>query len=350
MRDDRALFDAGRDGVTLLLNATGTKSNGGPQARVLDLLAGAANPSDVDSHTQIVQDMMRILEAQHIVPLDDLFGMADHVDRLVRAARSWTLRWSTAWRGASARSSSHGASLSAIEKNALSFGYWTDKHVDGERKLNLRAAVDKMNGEKAKDTRGLLAPFLRDTLVAYNYAHYAPPGAQVLYTNPMFVRSHDFLGVQGSNHMWRTTEVFGSGWPSNGGGRLVGSLAGLPYALAEAEQNFLVPEQTQALIWGDLVPQMIASAVIPRWWNVTPSQLHWVALHMRYAEELLAAAALDQQLRQQVLGDLSAQAAAACVAPDWNPAREWRYTGRAAEGHAFRVVCPGIAHGGQFTA
>ena len=131
--------------------------------------------------------------------------------------------------------------------------------------------------------RGLLAPFLRDTLVAFNYAHYAPPGAQVLYTNPLFVRSHDFLGVQGANHTWQSTELFGTGWPSNGGGRLVGSLAGLPYALAEAEQNFLIPSQTQALIWGDLVPQMILSAKIPRWWNVTPAQMHWVGLHMRYA-------------------------------------------------------------------
>jgi hypothetical protein len=40
----------------------------------------------------------------------------------------------------------------------------------------------------------------------------------------------------------------------------VGSLSGLPYALAEAEQNFLVPTQTQALIWGDLVPQMMLTA------------------------------------------------------------------------------------------
>ena len=49
---------------------------------------------------------------------------------------------------------------------------------------------------------------------------------------------------------------FGSGWPSSAGGRLAGSLAGLPYALAEAEQNFLVPTREQALIWGDLVPQI----------------------------------------------------------------------------------------------
>ena len=87
-------------------------------------------------------------------------------------------------------------------------------------------------------------------------------------TNPLFVRGHDFLGMQGANHSWQTTEMYGTGWPSNAGGRLVGSLAGLPYALAEAEQNFLVPTQTQALIWGDLVPQMMltreSSALVER--------------------------------------------------------------------------------------
>jgi len=312
VHDDRTLFDAGRGGVMLLLSTTGSKPGGASQVRILDLLAGAADPSDVESHTQMVEEMMRILEAQHIVALDDLFELADHMDHLARGEK---LNTALVNRVASriADIPLARATLSPVEKSALSFGYWTDKHVDAERKLNLRAAVDKASGVKLQDVRGLLAPFLRDTLVAYNYAHYAPPGAQVLYTNPLFVRSHDFLGVQGTNHMWRSTEVFGSGWPSNGGGRLVGSLAGLPYALAEAEQNFLVPEQTQALIWGDLVPQMIVSAVIPRWWNVTPSQLHWVALHMRYAESLLAESALDPALRQEALGVLSAQAPPARV-------------------------------------
>jgi hypothetical protein len=312
VHDDRMLFDAGRGGVMLLLSATGSKPGGAAQARLLDLLAGAADFSDVESHTQIVQEMMRILDAQHIVPLDELFELANHLDSLARGEKLNTaLVNRLASRAADIPLGR--ATLSPVEKNALSFGYWTDRHVDSERKLNLRAAVDKASGEKLRDLRGLLAPFLRDTLVAYSYAHYAPPGAQILYTNPLFVRSHDFLGVQSSNHMWRSTEVFGSGWPSNGGGRLVGSLAGLPYALAEAEQNFLVPEQTQALIWGDLVPQMIVSAIIPRWWNVTPSQLHWVALHMRYAESLLAESAMDPALRQSVLGILSAQAAPARV-------------------------------------
>src|SRR5215510_11235289 len=97
------------------------------------------------------------------------------------------------------------------------------------------------------------------------------------------------------------TEVFGTGWPANAGGRLVGSLISLPYALAEAEQNFLIPTRQQALIWGDLVPQMILSAVIPRWWDVTPAQLHWVGLNMVYSDTLLARAALNEADRQQVM-------------------------------------------------
>jgi hypothetical protein len=308
VRNGRELFDAGRAGVKLLLAATGSQSDAQPQERLVDLLAGTANPSDVESHTQLVQDMLRILEAQHIVSLDDIFGLAGHLESLPRGEKLNPALVNKLV----ARISDiplPRATLTAVEKNALSFGYYTEKHIEAERKLNLRTAVEKGTPEKLQDVRGLLAPFLRDTLVAYNYVHYAPPGAQVLYTNPLFVRSHDFLGVQSANHMWRATEVFGSGWPSNGGGRLVGSLAGLPYALAEAEQNFLVPDQTQALIWGDLVPQMILSAVVPRWWNVTPSQLHWVALHIRYGRSLLADAAFDPALRQELLDTLGAQAA-----------------------------------------
>ncbi len=196
--------------------------------------------------------------------------------------------------------------LTTTEKNSMSFGYWTDKHVEAQRKLNLRAAIEKSanDAKKLKELRGNLAPFLRDTLVGFNYIHYAPPGAQVLRTNPLFVRSHDFIGIQAANQTWKQTEVFGTGWPANAGGRLVGSLASLPYALAEGEQNFLIPTREQALIWGDLVPQMILSAVIPRWWNVTPVQLHWVGMHMAYAETLLAESVLDANRRREVLASL----------------------------------------------
>ncbi|HWQ53329.1 MAG TPA: hypothetical protein VN442_06570 [Bryobacteraceae bacterium] len=314
MRENRDLFDAGRNGVRLLLEATGSKPDAAPQDRLVDLLAGNVSQPDEDAHTLMVQDTLRILEAQRIVSLNALFELADHLDAVAGGQKlspslvnRLTARISEIQLPRNA--------LSGAERNALAFGYWTERHIEGQRKMNLRVAIERASTgadkEKLREIRGMLAPVLRDTLVAYNYAHYAPPGAQILFTNPLFVRSHDFLGIQGANQTWRTTELFGTGWPSNGGGRLVGSLAGLPYALAEAEQNFLVPGQTQALIWGDLVPQMILSAKIPRWWKVTPSQMHWVALHMRYTQAVLAEAAFDPELRRQVTALLSGQASPA---------------------------------------
>jgi hypothetical protein len=83
--------------------------------------------------------------------------------------------------------------------------------------------------------------------------------------------------------------------------------------LAEAEQNFLIPSREQALIWGDLVPQLILSATIQRWWNVTPAQLHWVGLHMDYGETLLAEAALNPERREVVLTALGSYAPPARV-------------------------------------
>jgi hypothetical protein len=314
IRNDRELFDASRGGVKLLLGAAPS----GPAApartvnsheRLVDLLAGAAEAGDTEAHEQMAEQIVRILEAQRIVSLDTMFQLADHIESISHGEKLNTALVNRLAAGIGEIQLPR-ASLTGAEKNAMGFGYWTERHIEAERKLNLRGAIEKAAGdaEKLKDARGQMAPLLRDTLVAFIYAHYAPPGAQILYTNPVFVRSHDFVGVQGAGHTWRATEMFGTGWPSNGGGRLVGSLSTLPYALAEAEQNFLIPEHTQALIWGDLAPQMILDAKIPRWWKVTPAQVHWVGLHLRYGRELLAESAFDADLRAQVLESLSEMA------------------------------------------
>jgi hypothetical protein len=316
VRNNRELFDAGREGTKTLLNAVpagqSTATAAEPQEHIIDLLAGAAVPNGAEARDQVVQELMRILEAQRIISLDTLFQLADHIESISRGEKLNTALVAKL----SSRISEiqlPRASLSETEKNTIAFGYWTEKHIEGQRKMNLRSAIEKAAGdpEKVKDVRGLMAPLLRDTLLAYNYAYYAPPGSQILYTNPVFVRSHDFIGAQGANHTWRATEMAGGGWPTSAGGRLIGSLSTLPYALAEAEQNFLVPAQTQALIWGDLVPQMILSAKIPRWWTVTPSQLHWVGLHLRYGRELLAQATFDAEMRSEVLEALGILAAPA---------------------------------------
>jgi hypothetical protein len=82
-------------------------------------------------------------------------------------------------------------------------------------------------------------------------------------------------------------------------------MADLPYVLAKVEQDFIVPQNVQSLIWEDLVPGLMTSAILPRWWKVTRTELHAVTLYQRTGEELLTAAADDEKLRQAVLNILS---------------------------------------------
>ncbi|MES1258366.1 MAG: hypothetical protein ABUS51_08045 [Acidobacteriota bacterium] len=310
VRNNRDLFDAGRQSLTLLVKTTGA-TRGTLQDRMLALLAGGQHPDESESRTSIVQDEQRIFESQKLLPADLIFELADNLEGVAKGDKlNAQLASRMGARVADIQLPRN--SMTGAEKNAMAFGYYVDRHIDDERKLNFRAMIDKAskdkNPEALKDIRGTLAPTLRDTIVGYNYIHYAPPGAQILLTNPLFVRGHDFIGMQGANRSWRVTEMYGSGWPSNAGGRLVGSLAGLAYALAEAEQNFLIPTQTQALIWGDLTPQMILTAKTPRFWGVKPIQMHWVGMNMRFAEDQVAEAAVNPAARADVFDAIGAAA------------------------------------------
>jgi hypothetical protein len=84
----------------------------------------------------------------------------------------------------------------------------------------------------------------------------------------------------------------------------VGSIADLPYSLAQIEQDFISPDNVQALVWQELAPELLTSAVLPRWWNVSPIELHAIALYQRTGEELLSASAKDETLRSKVLNIL----------------------------------------------
>ncbi|MFN7920053.1 MAG: hypothetical protein U0Q16_08150 [Bryobacteraceae bacterium] len=316
IKDAHEVFSAGVAGVRQLLEVTNSPTGASVHDRMLDLLAGTTKPRDEEAHQQMVQDMVRVFESQKLISLKTVVDLGDHLDAMAKGEK-FNPALLTRLTARMQEVQLPRASLTGAEKNALSFGYWTEKHIEVQRRMNLRANLEKpgVDAGRLNDARAQLTPVLRDTLVGFNYLYYAPPGAQLLKTNPLFVRSHDFLGVQGTNQTWRSAEVLGTGWPSSAGGRLVGSLAGLPYALAEAEQNFMIPTREGALIWGDLVPQMILSAKIPRWWNVTPAQIHWVGLSVRNGESLLAESTIDPKTREWFLQGLAKYAA---------PARVWR--------------------------
>lgn len=203
------------------------------------------------------------------------------------------------------------------ERSEWAAGMYNNRHTDMQMQTDLTKVLKSpASHDQIEEARGKLASFLRDTLVGFNYAYYEPPGSQLLRTNPLFVRSHDFAGetVGGIENLWRAPQLFGEGSPAGGGAHFVGSLADLPYALSEAEQDFITPENVQALIWRETVPELLTDSVFPRWWNVSRNELHAVALYQRAGEELLSAAESNEGVREKVVNILSEHMAPAIIA------------------------------------
>src|ERR1700679_3385616 len=200
------------------------------------------------------------------------------------------------------------AIFSAGEKAAWAPQIYTSRHAELQVRTDLtRGLQSTSSSAQLEAARGQLTPFLRDTLVGLNYAYYEPPGAQVLHNNPLFVRSHDFstTSILGFDQVWGSPQLIGIGATAGGGAYLIGSLADLPHALAEMEEDFIAPENVQALIWREVVPDLMVGATLPRWWNVNSNELHAVGLYQRCGEELLTTSAVNPQLREKVIGILS---------------------------------------------
>lgn len=297
IRQESDVFDADRAGFDALLTAAGRHPiEGSRQEQMAELLVGKLRTAEGGRPASPAENFLRVFDSQLLIPLDSLYKAADEIGKGPLDHKTSTAITQQTERLEETRTLH--SSLSAEEKSSFSMGYWSERHIEQEEKLNLGSLAK--NPDK-KDARAAFAPFVRDSLVGLLYSYYAPPGAQLLLTNPLFVRSHDFVGPESKPAEWRMTEVAGSGWPASAGGRLMGSLITLPYAIAEAEQNFLSPKREQALIWSDLVPQMIVDITVNRWRNVKADQLRWVALHMERGETLLAAAALDPAVEPAVL-------------------------------------------------
>lgn len=300
LKQESDVFIAGRASLDMLLSASNAPSTGSYQERLVELLDGKLRSTEPDQPISPAENLLRVFDAQRLISFDALFTAADQLgkgkadpkslksidEQLARLEETWSLR----------------GLVSSTEKSSLSLGYWSDRHIEQERKLT---SDNLLKNPEKKDPRAELAPLLRDSMVGLLYAYYAPVGGQLLLTNPLCVRAHDFIGPEGVSYLWRETDVSGTGWPESAGGRLTGSLISLPYAIAQAEQNFLTPHREQALIWTDLVPQMIAGVTVNHWRGVTPAQLRWVALHIDRGRTLLAAAALDPELAPRVFESYS---------------------------------------------
>src|SRR5207249_6726261 len=240
------------------------------------------------------------------VSLDTLFSLADGLSQVARGAVSGTALLPLA--GELREFEMPRPIFTSSERSEWAAGIYNNRHTDLQMQTDLtRILKGQATKAQIEEARGQLAPFLRDTLVGLNYAYYDPPGAQLLRHNPLFVRSHDFSGetVVGVEGLWHAAQLFGQGSPAGGGAHFVGSLADLAYVLSDAEQDFIPPENVQALIWREAVPSLLSDAIMPRWWNVTVNELHAVALYQAAGEELIKASATNADLRRRVLNILS---------------------------------------------
>ncbi len=307
IRSDYQLYQAARSSLAELLQASAGRSSL-TQNQIIDLLAGPeqANPAGEQVRADLANKMRSMMIAQRLVSLDTIFALGDGLQQMAHGQtpsrplvplaaqlEEFQLPKPLFTRG---------------ERAEWSMGLYQNRHIQAELHTNLaRIITATPSPRKLDEACGELVPFLRDTLVGLNYAYYEMPGAQMIYNNTLFVRSQDFSGERTAqeDRSWKTAELFGRGVPAAGGVHLVGSLANLPYMLAQVEEDFIIPRTVQSLIWEDLVPTLMADAVVPRWWHVTRVELQAVALYQRYGEELVRAAGTDPQLRQRVMTILS---------------------------------------------
>jgi hypothetical protein len=278
------------------------------QDEVIDLLAGPpqTSPEGQRAHEETAARIRAILEDQRLVSLDTLFALGDGLNRMARERAPGDGVVSLA--GELREFQMPRPIFTGTERSQWASGVYNNRHTDLEMRTDLAKLIKTANSAtQLQEACGQLTPFLRDTLVGLNYAYYEPPGSQILHNNPLFVRSHDFSGdtVVGVEQVWQAPRLFGEGSPAGGGARLVGSLADLPYVLGSLEQDFIAPENVQALIWRELVPGLLINATLPRWWTVSNHEMHAIALYQKSGEELLAASSKDEALRKQVTDILS---------------------------------------------
>jgi hypothetical protein len=302
------LYDAGRTSLGELFRFS-TGRTRGTQDEIIDLLAGPqqTTPEGMQMHREVSRRIRSVLDDQRLVSLDTLLTLGDALNEKARGKQP--PEYTILLAGQTREFEMPRPIFTNGERTEWAAGIYNNHHTDLEMRTELPKVLKSPTASRAQidEARGQLASFLRDTLVGLNYAYYEPPGAQALHNNPLFVRSHDFAGetITGMKSVWQAPELLGQGSPAGGGAHFVGSLADLPYALAELEQDFISPDNIQALIWKEMTPQLLTSSILPRWWNVSPTELHAIALYQRTGEELLTASANDEALRSKVMNILS---------------------------------------------
>jgi hypothetical protein len=303
------LFDASRTGLQTILTASSGRTSLS-QDEMIDALAGPAqeSPDGQRVHQELAERIRSVMDDQRLVSLDTLFGLYDGLTQMAHGAHVGDSLLSLA--GNLKEFEMPRPIFTGGERSSWSPLVYTSRHAELQIRTNLTKVIQSAHTPaQFEAARGQLTPFLRDTLVGLNYAYYEPPGAAVLHSNPLLVRSHDFssVSIQGIGNIWGDSILIGVGATAGGGAYLVGSLVNLPYALAATEGELISPKNVQALIWKEAVPDLLLDAILPRWWTSSRTELRAAALYQRAGEELLIASASNPELRSRAVEILADQ-------------------------------------------
>ena len=268
-----SLFDASRLALQTILTAS-TGRTALPQDEIIDALAGPTQESEDGRrvHQELAARIRAVMDDQRLVSLDTLFGLYDGLTQMAHGAHIGDSLLSLA--GNLREFEMPRPIFTGGERSDWSPLIYTSRHAELQIRTDLTKIIQSSHTpSQLEAARGQLTPFLRDTLVGLNYAYYEPPGAAVLHSNPLFVRSHDFssVSIQGTGNIWGDSILIGVGATAGGGAYMVGSLVNLPYALAATEGELISPKNVQALIWKETVPDLLLDAILPRWWTSEPN-------------------------------------------------------------------------------
>ena len=109
------------------------RDSGLAQDRMIDLLVG--RPRMNSDQPGPAKNLLHVLDAQRLIPLDQLYAVADALSSgtgVKKALAPVENEWLRFEESLSLRNS-----LSSAERNLLSLGYWSERHINEERKLDL---------------------------------------------------------------------------------------------------------------------------------------------------------------------------------------------------------------------
>jgi hypothetical protein len=307
VQNSAELFSAGRASLAVLSKVVGGTTDI-TQERIIDLLGGPAQSSSDGQqvHDRLADEIAQVMSDQRLVSLDTLFHLADDFSEMEHNSKAVDLSRGLALASQLQEARGPRSMFTNAERTEWAPREMPSEHVLREMRTDPTKLFEKAE-RSGQEACASLTPYLRDTLVGLNYAYYQPPGSQILHDSPLLVRSHDFLASElvEKDDAWLAPRLFGAGITAGNGAHLSGSLAGLPYSLAEMQQDLIVPRNVQSLIWQGVAADILTASTVPRWWSTPPEALHAAALYQQTGEELIAAAAKDAGLRAAVADVLS---------------------------------------------